>query len=98
METEKVGKAVNEILHSGDTDGDVVDFELIDRKYEPFIPAIPGPVVRTDSGFSITIPTEIVEEMVQKQIRQEISGTVNQLRTAFDLLNEALKKLEEAIA
>ena len=58
----------------------------------------PAPVVRTDGGFSITIPTEIIEDMVQKQIKSELASTVSQLRTAFDLLNEELKKLEEAIA
>lgn len=57
-----------------------------------------SPVVRTNGGFSITIPTEMIEDMVQKQLKSEIAGAVNQLRTAFDLLNEELKKLEEAIA
>lgn len=65
---------------------------------EPIKVAPENPVVRTDGGFSITIPTEMIEDMVQKQIKSELADTVSQLRTAFDLLNEELKKLEEAIA
>lgn len=56
------------------------------------------PVVRTDAGFTITFPTEMVEEMVQKQIKSELAGTVGQLRAALDMLDKELKKLEEAIA
>lgn len=56
-----------------------------------------SPVVRTEGGFSITIPAEMIEDMVKKQVRAEFAGSVHQLRAAFDLLNEELKKLEEAI-
>ena len=57
-----------------------------------------SPVVRTDAGFTITFPTEMVEEMVQKQVKSELAGTVGQLRAALDMLDKELKKLEEAIA
>ena len=65
---------------------------------KPFIPVDPGPVVRTDNGFSITFPTEMIESMVHDQIKKELSEKVAQLRAAFDLMNEELKKMEEAIA
>lgn len=55
-------------------------------------------VVRTDAGFTITFPTEMVEEMVQKQVKSELAGTVGQLRAALDMLDKELKKLEEVIA
>lgn len=55
-------------------------------------------IVRTDAGFTITFPTEMVEEMVQKQVKSELAGTVGQLRAALDMLDKELKKLEEAIA
>ena len=58
----------------------------------------PNQVVRTDNGFTITFPTDMIESMVQRQFKDEISVAVGQLRTAFDLLNDELKKLEEAIA
>lgn len=57
-----------------------------------------SPVVRTDAGFTITFPTEMVEEMVQKQVKSELAGTVGQLRAALDMLDKELKKLEEVIA
>ena len=62
------------------------------------IPANPSPVVRTDSGFSVTIPAEIVEDMIKKQIRSEFADAVRQLRDVMDQLNEKLKKLEEVVA
>ena len=64
----------------------------------PFLPVSPGPVVRTDNGFAITFPTELINDMVQKQLKGEISGRLAQLRAAFDQMNEELKKLEEVIA
>lgn len=74
------------------------EMNVVNRDSQPIdIPPV-SPVVRTKGGFSITIPTEMIEDMVQKQLKSEIAGAVNQLRTAFDLLNEELKKLEEAIA
>lgn len=69
----------------------------------PFIPVKPtpeemvSPVVRTDDGFRITFPTEMVENLVHDQIKKELSEKVAQLRAALDLMNEELKKLEEAI-
>jgi len=79
---------VSELLekHDGDTDGDSSE-----------IPPL-QPVVRTDAGFTITFPTEMVEEMVQKQVKSELAGTVGQLRAALDMLDKELKRLEEAIA
>ena len=70
----------------GDTDGD------------SFVFSKPQPVVRTNAGFTITFPTEMVEEMVQKQVKNELAGPVSQLRAALDMLDKELKKLEEVIA
>jgi len=64
----------------------------------PFLPVNPGPVVRTDNGFAITFPAELINDMVQKQLKGEIAGRLAQLRAAFDQMNEELKKLEEVIA
>lgn len=75
-------------------DANVKAMRSIDK---PFIPVDPGPVVRTDNGFSITFPAEMVESMVHDQIKKEFSEKVAQLRAALDLMNEELKKLEEAI-
>ena len=74
------------------------EMNIVNRDSQPIDILPVSPVVRTNGGFSITIPTEMIEDMVQKQLKSEIAGAVNQLRTAFDLLNEELKKLEEAIA
>ena len=74
------------------------EMNVVNRDSQPIDILPVSPVVRTNGGFSITFPTEMIEDMVQKQLKSEIAGAVNQLRTAFDLLNEELKKLEEAIA
>lgn len=88
----------------GDTDGDssgiAVPYDpstFVSNSLAVEIPQL-QPVVRTDSGFTITFPTEMVEEMVHKQVKSELAGPVGQLRAALDMLNKELKKLEEAIA
>lgn len=54
--------------------------------------------VRTDGGFSITIPTGMIEGIVKQQVKEELGQKLAQLRKAVDILNDELKTLEEAIA
>lgn len=84
---------------NGDTDGN------FDRIFDPFCssqfaalsePLKTSPVVRTDNGFSITIPSEMVEDAVRKQLQSEVMEAVCNLRMAFNTLNEEMKKLQDA--
>ena len=75
---------------------DSINREIVARP--PFIPVDPSPVVRKDGGFSITIPTDLIEDMVYKQLKSELADAVGQMRVALALANETMKKLEEAIA
>ena len=65
---------------------------------EPIKVAPENPVVRTYGGFSITIPTDMIEDMVYKQLKNKLTEAVGQMQVALALANETLKKLKEAIA
>lgn len=98
-----------EKLH-GDTDGDEYleklskdCVKLTTKPYKPELPAEAQHIstesfVRTDGGFSITIPNEMIEGIVKQHVKEELGQKLAQLRKAVDILNDELKTLEEAIA
>ena len=100
------GKSAHTERPDGDFDGDIPEASsesvrrLAERTLDIFNKpeAKPAPVVRTEGGFSITIPEEMIQEVVREQLRKAIADYETQLRAAMDILNVELKKLEEIIA
>lgn len=70
------------------------------------IDLVPNPtpanyVVRTEKGFSITIPDEMVNSLITDEIVQQMKSTfaeaIDKFRASLDEMNEQLKKLEEVL-
>lgn len=58
-------------------------------------------IVRTEKGFSITIPDEMVNSLITDEIVQQMKSTfaeaIDKFRASLDEMNEQLKKLEEVL-